>query len=205
MDELSGTKENIFDTFIEMTSSLGYENVSMRDIAEKVGIKVASIYNHFESKERILECVYDYYEERQYDNRKSADEMKKMIETAGVDELLRTFFFTFVSEDQKKYVRMVLITKIIYMRLFQDPIANAMFTRNNLNNAEYVTGVMKHGIEIGRLDSSFDIETFADVLIGSMIIMGIKAFSGADYKVGQLDQEERILALLARLLATALK
>ena len=205
MEELSGTKELIFDVFVEMTSSLGYENVSMRSIADKVGIKVASIYNHFESKEKILEYAYKYYKDRQYDNRKPVDEMKKMIETASAEELVPAFFYTFVTEDKKKYVRMILITKIIYMRLFQDPIANAMFIENNKNNAEYVTSVLQHGIDEGRLESSFDIETFADVLIGAMEVMGINAFAGANYKVGQLDQEKRILALLARLLGTALK
>ena len=205
MEALSGTKEHIFDVFVEMTSALGYENVSMRDIADKVGIKVASIYNHFETKAKILEYAYDYYAQRQYDNRKPVDEMKKMIETASAEEIVPTFFYKFVTEDQKRYVRMILITKIIYMRLFQDPVANAMFDETNVNNADYVIDVLKHGIDVGRLDSGFDIETFADVLIGSMQIMGIKAYAGVNYEVKQLDQEKHILALLARLLSTALK
>ena len=205
MSEFSGTKELIFDTFIELTSTFGYENVSMRDIADKVGIKVASIYNHFETKATILESAYDYYTKRQYDNRKSVDEMKKMIETASADEMVTTFLYRFVSDDQKRYVRMILITKIIYMRLFQDPIANSIFAEQFENNAEHVIAVLKHGIEVGRLDSSFDIDTFADVLIGAVTIMGIRAFSGAVYKVGELEQAERILALHARLLSTALK
>ena len=203
MSRLSGTKELIFDVFVGMTSELGYENVSMRELAGKVGIKVASIYNHFETKGKILEYAYNYYSEHQYDNRLSDDEMKKLIVTANAEEVVRKFFFTFESEDQKKYVRMVLITKIIYMRLFQDPIANRMFAESNANNADYVTSVLKHGISAGRIESSFDIDTFADIFIGAATIMGIKAFAGMEYKVGQLEQEKHILALLARLLSTA--
>ena len=205
MSELSGTKELIFDTFIEMTSTFGYENVSMRDIANKVGIKVASIYNHFDTKAKILEFAYDYYVKRQYDNRKPVDEMKKMIETATADEMVTTFLYRFYSDDQKRYARMILITKIIYMRLFQDPIANSIFAEQFENNSEHVIAVLKHGIEVGRMDASFDIDTFADVLIGAVTIMGIRAFSGATYKVGELEQAERILALHARLLASAMK
>lgn len=205
MDELSGTKELIFDSFVQMTSELGYENVSMRAIADRVGIKVASIYNHFETKAKILEYAYDYYAKRQYDNRKSVDEMKKLIETASAEEIVSAFFYTFETDDRKRYVRMVLITKIIYMRLFQDPIANSIYAKNNVNNAEFVTSVLKYGVDIGRIESSFDLETFAGVFIGAMIIMGVNAFADAAYKVGQLDQEKRILALLARLLSAALK
>jgi len=205
MSELSGTKEIIFDTFIEMTSTLGYENVSIRDIAKKVGINSASMYYHFESKLKMLESVYDYYSKHLYENRKPVEEMKKIIETADADEILRSFVYTFVTDDQKKYVRMILITKIVYTRLFQDPVANAMFAESNRNNAEYVISVLKHGIEVGRIDPHFDTETFADVLIGSMIIMGIKSFASPDYMVGQLDQENRILAMYARLLSAVLK
>jgi len=205
MGKSSTTKEQIFDVFIEMASTFGYENVTTRDIAKKIGINAASIYYHFKSKEMILAYAYDYYLMYQYDNRKPVDVMKKLIETASAEEIVSTFFYTFVTEDQKKYVRMILITKIIYMRLFQDSTANTIFADNNINNAEYVIDILKHGIDIGRIAPDFDVETFADVLIGSMTIMGIKAFSGRDYVVGQLEQEKRILALLARLLSSALK
>ena len=205
MSGLTGTKESIFDTFVEMTSKLGYENVSMRDIADKVGIKVASIYNHFETKGNILEQAYDYYTQNQYNNRKPSDEMKKLIETANAEEIVNAFSYTFVTEDQKKYVRMILITKIIYMRLFQDPRANAIFAEAYKNNTEYVLDILKHGININRIENSFDSETFAYVLIGSYHIMGIKAFADSAYSVGQLEQQTRIISLLACLLSAALK
>ena len=205
MGELSETKENIFDVFVEMVSTSGYENVTTRDIAKKTGINAASIYYHFESKEKILEYAYDYYAKYQYDNRAPAEAMKKLIETAaGAEEIISGFFYTFETEDLKKYTRMILITKIIYMRLFQDPIANAMFAESNTNSAEYVISIMKHGIGAGRIAPDFDLETFADILIGSKIVMGIRAFSDSGYVVGQLDQEKRILKLLTRLLSTAL-
>ena len=205
MSEISGTKEYIFDAFVEMTSALGYENVGMRDIAEKVGIKVASIYNHFESKGKILEFAYDYYSKRQYDNRKPIDDVKKLIETANAEEIINGFNYTFETQDQKKYVRMILITKIIYMRLFQDPVANAMFDEINKNNAEYVISILKHGIEVGRIKSNFDLETFADILIGARQIMGIRSFADRNYAVGQLEQEKRILSLFSRILSTELE
>ena len=205
MGEPSDTKERIFDVFVEMASSIGYENVTTRVLAKNIGINAASIYYHFESKEKILEYAYDYYSKYQYDNRRPVEEMKKMIETAAAEDLIPAFFFTFESDDHEKYVRMILITKIIYMRLFQDPIANAIFAESNSNNARYLTEILEHGIKFGRVDPDFDVGTFADVLVGAMTIMGIRAFSSADYHVGQLEQEKKILALLARLISSALR
>ena len=204
MDTILNTKERIFDTFIEMTSAIGYENVTTRDIAGKIGINPASIYYHFESKDKILEYAYEYYQTYMFENRMPLDEMKKFIETADAKEIIPNICYNFESTDQQKYVRMILITKIVFMRLFQDPLANAIFTLNNVNNAERVIDILKHGIEIGRIDPGFDIETFADLLIGAIAIMGIKAFASADYQVSQLEQEKRILELLTRLLSTAL-
>jgi AcrR family transcriptional regulator len=37
-----------------MASSIGYENVTTRDIAQKVGINSSSIYYHFNTKASIL-------------------------------------------------------------------------------------------------------------------------------------------------------
>jgi len=200
MNELAETKERIFDVFVELTSTLGYENVTTRDIAKKIGINSASIYYHFKSKEMILNYTYDYYLKYQYDNRIPIDTMKKLIETASAEEIVNTLCYTFKTDDQIRYVRMILITKIIYMRIFQDPVANTIFTENNKNSTEYIINILQHGIDAGRIAPDFDLVTFADVLIGAMISMGTKAFSGPNYAVGQLEQEKRILKLLARLL-----
>jgi len=201
MSELSGTKELIFDIFIELVSTLGYENVSMRDIAKKIGIKAASIYNHFETKGQILEYAYDYYVAHMYDKRKPANEVKKLIETASAKEIIDAINYTFETENQIKYTRMVLITKIIYMRLFQDSIANSIYTDLDKNNIEYIVDILTHAVIIGRLDSNFNKEIFAEVLIGARSIMGIKEFSDSSYVVGQVEKESSILALFTQLLS----
>lgn len=64
------TRENIYLTAVRMFAERGYSAVSVRDIAESVGITAAAIYNHFKNKEEILEevinstnkMISDYYE-----------------------------------------------------------------------------------------------------------------------------------------------
>lgn len=55
------TKEKIFDVSIDLFSQYGYDGVSIRRIAKEVGIKESSIYNHYQSKESILESILSYY------------------------------------------------------------------------------------------------------------------------------------------------
>lgn len=54
-------KDKIFNVSINLFSEFGYDNVSIRQIAREVGIKESSIYNHFKSKESILDAILDYY------------------------------------------------------------------------------------------------------------------------------------------------
>lgn len=52
-----GTKERIRDRALDLFSGKGYDHVTMRDIGNEVGISESSIYNHYESKEEILESI----------------------------------------------------------------------------------------------------------------------------------------------------
>lgn len=54
-------KEKIFNVSIDLFSQHGYDGVSIRQIAREVGIKESSIYNHYKSKEAILDAILDYY------------------------------------------------------------------------------------------------------------------------------------------------
>ena len=54
------TKEKIFDVSLDLFSKRGYDSVSLREIAEEVGIKKSSIYSHYSSKEAILMDIFDY-------------------------------------------------------------------------------------------------------------------------------------------------
>lgn len=61
MSILSGNrKEEIIMATLELASQIGLGAVSMNMIAKKVGIKKPSLYNHFESKDLIIESMYDY-------------------------------------------------------------------------------------------------------------------------------------------------
>ena len=53
------SKQHILDVAASMFCSLGYSETSMKQIATKVGMKPASLYYHFPSKEAILTEILD--------------------------------------------------------------------------------------------------------------------------------------------------
>ena len=56
-------KKEIIMATLELTANKGLGNVSMNMIADKVGIKKPSLYNHFASKEELVEAMYQFLRE----------------------------------------------------------------------------------------------------------------------------------------------
>lgn len=53
------TKRLILEKALELFTDRGYEGSSMDDIAKAVGIRKASLYAHFEGKERIFSAIFE--------------------------------------------------------------------------------------------------------------------------------------------------
>lgn len=105
-------KEKIIYATLELAAEYGLKSLSMSQIAEKVGIKKPSLYNHFESKEVLIKEMYELIREKSKENisvnnfdfikDKSAEEVlkaavlnyKKMV----TDENLINFYKVIYSE-----------------------------------------------------------------------------------------------------------
>lgn len=61
-------KKEIIMATLELASSKGLGSVSMNMIADKVGIKKPSLYNHFSSKEELVEAMYQFLREEAKNN-----------------------------------------------------------------------------------------------------------------------------------------
>lgn len=61
-------KIEIIMATLELAANKGLGNVSMNMIADKVGIKKPSLYNHFSSKDELVEAMYQYLREEAKNN-----------------------------------------------------------------------------------------------------------------------------------------
>ena len=53
------TKQKILDKALELFSEYGYDSVSVGQIAQAVGIKAPSLYNHFPGKQAIFDAIVE--------------------------------------------------------------------------------------------------------------------------------------------------
>lgn len=110
-------KDKIFDVSIDLFSEYGYDGVSIRQIAGEVGIKESSIYNHYKSKESILDEILDYYITKMTDEEISISQANENLDvsldyfyTAGWE-----FYSSKLSE-----ARMMKITRIILVETYHN-------------------------------------------------------------------------------------
>lgn len=115
-------KKEIIMATLELAANKGLGNVSMNMIADKVGIKKPSLYNHFASKEELVEVMYQFLRE----------EAKKNANVGAIDytvifagksalEILRMMVGGYFHMNQQEH--MLNFYKVIYSERNIQPMA----------------------------------------------------------------------------------
>jgi len=198
MEKIGRTKDLIFEKSVELFSSCGYENVSMRKIASEVGIKAASIYNHFSSKQEILECIFDYYEKLLSQAKPPFKLLKDLVRSGSPREIVRAFTSMMANwRNAGDRDRLVMINRLIYSRFYIDNNANQVLIRIERETVEYISEALNYGIEIQRF-APFDAETFARIFATMYLAMNLESALGNDkVLLPNLESENMVIDFLA--------
>ena len=164
------TKTKILEAMYALISEKGYDKTSIGQIADMIGIKKASIYYYFASKEEILlALVQDLYKE---DYAGKIREIKTKTTAAAYKEAIFTLGKDFVSsyfENQtlrKVYAESDIQTSRI-------PALQNFAQQANLILKNFLFQSLSHGIQIGAFSNDFDVEKNAQMLY--TILIGIDA------------------------------
>ena len=145
----AGTKKKIFDSAITLFSQRGYENVSISDIADTAGIRQSAVYNHFTSKQEILDTIYAYFRHYYLSNRPSTQDVEALLRSASLtDVFLKGFHYEF---EEGSLGHMAHIVRVIMQRSSTDSEAANLFRELMLEEGvRFVEGSLAKGIAIGR-------------------------------------------------------
>ncbi|MDR3264039.1 MAG: TetR/AcrR family transcriptional regulator [Clostridiales bacterium] len=163
----SNTKQRIFDIAVRLFSDKGYKNVSMRDIAQVAGIKAASIYNHFESKAKILEDLFSFFFEQQKKYMPDLDQLLVLAESEPLELLFDRFNYHFPGVEQTM-ARIMIIAGMEY----RNDEKSETFMKNLFFDMPriYVGGLLDKLIEFKRIEP-IDTEAFC-FLFSSFLYSG---------------------------------
>jgi AcrR family transcriptional regulator len=87
--DVTSTKYKIVDAALDLFSRKGYSAVSVRELTKAVGIKESSLYNHFKSKEEILEYIYDLFQKERSRSMPSSEVLSIIAANYSVEGFLR--------------------------------------------------------------------------------------------------------------------
>ena len=169
-----GTKRKIIETAILLFSEKSYNKVSTRDIAKLVGIRPASLYSHFESKDDILEHIYKLYEEKIKNVLPDMNNLLSLARTTHPHELLKRAQFFFDPADQELMDRIILIASV---ESRTDERSAAFIDRNLIGNTGMITKtLLKRMLELGRIEP-LDVDAFVTIVTNLSYSTAIRNFS----------------------------
>lgn len=163
--EKASTKQQILDAALDLFSVQGYEGTSIAQIAEAVGIRKATMYSHYASKQEILDTlVHDTLE--QYDRRSifanadwSDPEFTRDKQNLTIDTILQAVV---------GHIRFVLHNpsvaksrKMLVLEQFQNKELSALQTKQTYTDVmHYFTGFVGFLVGQGKLVDG-DVEIMA--------------------------------------------
>ncbi|MCI5650203.1 MAG: TetR/AcrR family transcriptional regulator [Fusicatenibacter sp.] len=150
------TKQEILEASLNLFSVQGFEATSISQIANAVGIRKASLYSHFESKQAILDtlvkAVLDQYAERSIFARVDWDkyddtEDKQALTPDEAEQMILGQIGYILHDPHISKAR-----KMLVMEQFQNPELAKLQTKQNYTDVmRYFTGFVKYLIRNGVL------------------------------------------------------
>lgn len=89
------TVKRIMEISADLFAHKGYDGVSAHEIAEAVGIKESSMYNHFKNKAAILDALFELFIEKAPASRPSDADLDKMLMIMQPEEIFKNILFYF--------------------------------------------------------------------------------------------------------------
>ena len=150
------TKQEILEASLDLFSVQGFEATSISQIAGAVGIRKASLYSHFESKQAILDAlVKDILEQYATHSLFARTDWENDADTKGEQALTPDAAAQMILGQIRYILHDPVISrarKMLVIEQFQNPELAKLQTKQNYSDVmEYFTGLVKQLIRQGVL------------------------------------------------------
>lgn len=177
-------KEEIIYATLELAAESGIKGVSMSQIADKVGIKAPSLYNHFKSKDEIIMEMYKLLREQAQNagNSKTPDFSK--LADKSLEEILIASISAYMGMVTNE--NMLKFFKVLYSERANNPIAASIIVEEtermiqqskSMFYALVVHGKIKNdGVDVAAMTYSLTIHSLIDYRMDMLTSGKVKSF-----------------------------
>ena len=169
-------KEEIILAALELASEKGLKSISMAQIAEKVGIKAPSLYNHFKSKNEIVKAMYSYLREKAQQNRSAGfadpDEFSSKNLEQILTESLNAYLGMVTDQNMMRFFRVLYSERSINplaAEIMLEETEHMIRSTRNLFYALAVHGKMKNeGVDTAAMSFALAVHSLIDYRMDKM-------------------------------------
>ncbi|MBP3039453.1 TetR/AcrR family transcriptional regulator [Bacillaceae bacterium Marseille-Q3522] len=182
------TKQDIFHCALALFSERGYNGVSMRNIARKVGIKGSSIYNHYSGKEAIMDDICQTFVKTLAFSRPPLKEVADNIDKMNVEDVFKSLIVNYGKHINEKWTQMA---RFVFSEHFYNDKAKDIFIREIMkNNVSYYVSILSEMERRGKW-KGVDKQLIATLFNNEQIMLSIQ------YAHCQTDEEKnKIVGLM---------
>ena len=187
-------KEEIIMATLKLASTKGLKAVSMNMIAEEVGIKKPSLYNHFKSKDELVNDMYLFLKNKaQKETRTQID--YSIYENKSANQILSYLVENYIALCNEPYMQM--FYKVIYSERSISPQAAKILTTETEKMVEATKQMFIilenkkmlnfKNIDISALNFALTIHSLIDYMLDIGLSNNEKPFKNLDLLDGFID------------------
>ena len=141
--ERISTKQKILDSAVDLFAMKGYTESTIRELAAAVGVKEASIYNHFPSKITILEYILEEYSQI---TRASFDQEKisALKDHPSPDNILSCLRIVFPEGKEGYYLKRLYV---ILQEQHRNPMVRQFVSERIILSTEQIIGTIINALK----------------------------------------------------------
>lgn len=153
--EKKNTKDKIFKKALELFMQYGYEGASIRDITKACGIRESSFYNHFKSKEHLLNSIYDVMDDFLEKANPGTEQLSFLIQTKSPIQFFESFFSDYSDHNELTNKIALFIMKEDFRN---DRAKEYVLERNCRSMATLIKDILQKYQSAGKLKSTCNCE-----------------------------------------------
>jgi len=128
------SRQRILDCAASLFAERGFTETSIRKLASEVGMKGSSLYNHFSSKNAILEHMLDDYSRHNTDIFSKKNIRQILLENPTPEGILACLQLNFPQERQEYYLKVLCV---LLQEQLRNPIVCKYMSENFILRSEH--------------------------------------------------------------------
>jgi len=182
-------KDEILRVALQIVDQNGIHALTLRELADRIGISEAALFRHFDGKENIVDSMAEWVF-REYVVEESGEGDVGRVLT----DLMRRQFYSFQDFPQA--------TSVLFQEeIFREfPRAKEMFDQRRKERAERIGALLRKARSEGKVSKDIEENVFALIYMGSMR-MAVLGWRSAGFSYDLVSQVEPIMRQLSRLLS----